>query len=182
MPQRRSVRNKYIDIIRDAIPPLETRPTPVEVEGPVVIARLPRRSINLQSVHLGEGVFQIDAVRQLVFGVRSTNYVGETRSRYPDGGGRLFVTSVERVREGWVETELVVAGYDDFMGVGQSTEPPVEIAHLVHVAALCKITAMDEDVSVGDRELDMGGERVRVAHAHNPHFIRGRRLRGLLDL
>lgn len=67
------------------------------------------------------------------------------------------------MREGGIEGELMVSGYDQLVFMRQFPNPVVELNHLVLLATLGEISCVDEDVSIGDVEFNVMDQGMGVS-------------------
>ena len=112
-----------------------------QVEGPIVVRRLPRAPPKGDAVDRGARVLEIDEIGD------------------------------ERARLGLVldEREVVIAGDDDLRPVREAPHPEGALAKLLEAPAAAHVARVDEDVALRDDELVV--KEVRVGDCDDAHRL-----------
>lgn len=155
----RPVSHQNIDPVRQSIPDL-VGPRLVVLEPPIVEQQLIGRSEYSHSLDLGHLMVQISAhfPQFLYLGVRLELFVGVSFGLVLE-----FVVVL-------VEHEVVVAGDDHLVLVGQLGQECHEPVDLAPERVLGEVARVDEDVGLGQLgDVDAVVRVVRVTHRHNPH-------------
>lgn len=78
---------------------------------------------------------------------------------------------LQRMREGAIKAELMIAGNHDLMLVRQCANPIVKFHHLLQLTALGEVAGMYENITIGYIELDVRRQGMRVGHADDTSLI-----------
>lgn len=123
---RRSVRQQDIGSDRDARPDLTKRLSSIGIERPVEKARLPRTSIDPETLQHTRFVLQIDRAREQ--------------------GARVLLLFKQKV---------VIARDDHLVSMRLCREPLVEVADFAGSSSLGEVAGADQNVTVGNAQLSM---------------------------
>ncbi len=113
---------QHVRILRDQIPLGPDLGSSLQVKSPIVEPGLPGTAVELYAINCDLLVLEIDSVGEGFF-----------------TGCFIFL-----------KTEIMVAGDDDLVGMGQGVEKIIKINDLFQYAVIAEVSSMDQDVSVGD--------------------------------
>jgi len=164
-PERWAVRNKNVSIWGDTrahfFPLLHIGNGNFKsLFSDVTAGVCPRGSIEFDPLNGDRGIFQVDAVGEHwldMLHIWMLNFLP------------VFAVSTDH----WgVEWEVPIPSNDNFVGVRQCSEPGIKFLDLVYLSIVCKVSSMNEDISIRDVEwnLSLFNTGVCITNADNPYL------------
>jgi len=108
---------------------------------------------------------------QVLLGVAQSGQIIEDGHAGVFAARSMTFALLERMGEGSIEAELMIASNHDLVAMGQCSNPGVKLLHLLQLAALGKIAGMYEYIAIWYIELDVGRQGVRVGHANHSCLV-----------
>ncbi len=130
---------QHIRILRDLIPLGPDFGASLQVESPIVEPGLPGAAVESHPVNSNFLVLEIDAVGQDLLAGFSVS----------------------------LKTEIMVAGDDDLVGMGEGAKKVIEINDLFQCSVIAEVAGVDKDISVWDIQRPL--QAVSVANGDDFH-------------